>query len=135
MADVTDILNNDDERLSDEELLRYLQQELSERDKHEVEKKLVNDPFERDAAEGLSGIKHKDLHEHVQQLNKHLHQQLAAKKHKNEKRKIKEIPLLLLAVLLILFICIVSYFVIHLQQKKQENKQPSKEQTITSITR
>ncbi|MDB5191653.1 MAG: hypothetical protein JWQ96_1216 [Segetibacter sp.] len=123
MADVTDILRDDEEKLSDEELLRYLHEELSEEEKHEIEKKMSADPFKSDAAEGLSSINKKEnLHEYVHQLNKNLHQQLAGKKQRNGKRKIKELPLLILAILLILFICVACYFVIHLHNKRQQNK-------------
>ncbi|MCH5689165.1 hypothetical protein LWM68_35900 [Niabella sp. W65] len=41
---------------SRDQLLKYLNNELSQVDKHELEKKAVDDPFESDALDGLQEL-------------------------------------------------------------------------------
>ena len=117
MADLKDILSHNEELLSDEELLKYLDDILSEEDKYAVEKKLADDPFEADALEGLSQIENKEnLKKQVTQLKQKLHQQLSAKKQRKEKKNINVIQWVILTILILLFICIISYVIISMQK-------------------
>jgi hypothetical protein len=64
------------------------------------------------------------LNDYVAQLNKKLHQQLEAPKERKEKRKIRDLPWVILAVIIILLLCIVAVWVIRIQREKQtENNQ------------
>lgn len=115
MRNFEDILTNEHDDLNDEELLKYLEGKLDAEELHELEKKMVDSPFIDDAVEGLAAFKSKaHLNEQVKQLNKGLQKQLNARKQKKEKRKIKDMPWILTAVVIILLLCLLGYAVLHL---------------------
>jgi hypothetical protein len=125
MRDLRQILN-DGEQLNEDELLKYIHDELSEADKRAFEDKAAGSSFINDAVEGLKAFQNKqDLNDYVKQLNKGLENQLAAKKHQQEKRKIKQLPLIFLTVLIILLMCILGYIAIH-AFNKSSLKSPAK---------
>lgn len=116
MEDLTNIWNTEDE-LSNEELVNYLKDKLSEEEKHAAEEKILQSSFASDAVEGLQQIQDKQkIDDYVYQLNKHLHQQLAQKKAKHEKRKIKNLQWAIYAVIFIIIVCIAAYFIIRMQR-------------------
>ena len=93
MADWKDILSNNDVPPENDELINYLQNNLSDEEKNAFEQKTLESQFTADAVEGLEGVAEKDhLKQYVQQLNKNLQQQLAAKKTRKQKRLLKEQP-------------------------------------------
>jgi hypothetical protein len=97
----------------------YISGRLSGKDKHEVEQWMIDNNFESEAMEGLQTLNDKkDLQAYVDQLNKELNSYLHQKKLRREKRKIKEIPWSYLAIVLILMLIIVAYFVV---QKLSKN--------------
>jgi len=114
MADLRDILHDNEEHLNEDELMSYLQGSLSEDDKHAFEKKIETSAFVNDAIDGLKTIRNKqEINDYVHQLNKNLEKQLALKKQHKEKRSIKYMPWVILTVLVILVICVIAYVVIH----------------------
>ncbi len=114
MADLRDILEDNEEHLNDDELIRYLEGSLSEDDKHAFEKKIETSGFVNDAIDGLKTIRNKqNINDYVHQLNKNLEKQLALKKQRKEKRRIKYLSWAILTALVILIICIIGYVVIH----------------------
>lgn len=118
MADLRDILSENEEQLNEDELMSYLDDNLSQEDKHAFEQKMADSSFVNDAIEGLRKFRNKQqLQESVNQLNKLLEKQTTSKTKRNEKRIFKELPLLLLTALIILVVCIIGYFVIHLFSK------------------
>ena len=115
MADLKDILSDKNGQLSDEDLLKYLDGDTSEKEKYVIEKKLADTIFESDAVDGLKQIKNQALLKtHVAQLNQKLHQQLLSKKQKKQKRNIKDFQSTIIAILIVLFLCILTYLVIRL---------------------
>ncbi len=113
MAEWKDILSNDEERVKDDELINYVEDNLSAADRYEVEKKIMDSAFLNDAVEGLENIKKKEnLDEYVKQLNKNLQQQLDFKKQRRLKRRLKDNPWIIVTILILLAICIIGYFVI-----------------------
>lgn len=87
MADWKDILSDNEQQLSEEELLKYLDDNVPEEEKYSIEKKIDNSPFEADALQGLLQVQNKEnLHKHVNQLNQKLHQ-LTAKRQRKEKER------------------------------------------------
>jgi hypothetical protein len=91
----------------------YISGKLSGKDKHEVEQWMIDNNFESEAMEGLQTLTDKkDLQAYVDQLNKELNNYLHQKKLRRDKRKIKEIPWSYLAIVLILMLIIVAYFLI-----------------------
>ncbi len=114
MADLRDILSDNEDHLNEGEVMRYLEGTLSEEDKYAFEKKMEISGFVNDAIDGLKTIKNKQhINDYVHQLNKNLEKQLALKKQRKEKRVIKYIPYIILTALVILIICIIGYVVIH----------------------
>jgi hypothetical protein len=114
MADWKNILSDNNEQLTDEDLLKYLDSNTSEEEKYVIEKKLANASFESDAVDGLQQIKSRQrLKSHVKQLNRQLQHQLYSKKHKKQKRNIKEFEWLLFAILVLLLICIIAFGTIY----------------------
>jgi len=117
MNDLHNILAQDDE-LSAEELLKYLEGSLSDEARHKTERKLVDSSFADEALQGLQSFKNKkDIHLYVKELNKQLQKQTAAKKKKQEQKKIKGMDWLAITIVLILLLCFLGYWVIRLQHK------------------
>ncbi|HEX8333321.1 MAG TPA: hypothetical protein VF622_11895 [Segetibacter sp.] len=113
MSDWKDILSGKEEHANEDELIKYLEGNLSEEEKHAFEKKTADSEFVNDAVEGLSQFKSKQqLNEYVEQLNKNLHTQLDQRKKRKEKRKLKDNPWILVAVLLILALVIIGFVVV-----------------------
>ena len=108
-----DILSNLSPDVDQETLLLYLQGMLSAEQQHEVEKKMMENDFASDALEGLHNIKDR---QRMQQLIEQLHYDLKKKTEKKkafkEKRRIKQDPWILVAIVLILTLVIIAYFVI-----------------------
>ena len=120
MADWKDILSNEEDQVSEDELIKYLEGSLSEEEQHAFEKKTAGSGFTNDAVEGLQQFKNKQkLDEYVSQLNKNLHQQLTTRKQRIEKRRLKDNPWFLLSIIIILAICIIAYLVIHIHNKRK----------------
>jgi hypothetical protein len=123
MADWNDILSNHNGRVSDEELLKYLVEEMSVEEKLAIEKRIAEDPFEADAVEGLTSVENKDnLPNSVKQLNQKLQQQLFTKR-RREKRTVKLFEWMILAIVILLFVCIATYLIILIQNKAAAHTQ------------
>ena len=58
-----DILSHLSTEIDQETLLKYLEGRLSEEQKHEIEKKMLDSDFTNDAIEGLQEIKNKRIDE------------------------------------------------------------------------
>jgi hypothetical protein len=119
MADLRDILSNEEENLDEQELKKYVQGHLPNDEQHNVEKIAADSPFMTDALEGLEQIKNNEkLDEYVKQLNKNLQQQLNTFKQRKEKRKLKDNPWIVIAFILIIGLCVLAYFIINLQRQQ-----------------
>src|SRR3954466_9043061 len=106
MEDLTKILEPGDE-LNEEQLKKYVSGETSKEEMHAVEKQMADSDFVNDAVEGLQAFSQKQkLDDYVNQLNKNLHQHLVLKKQTKEKRKIRDLSWIILAVIIILLLCI-----------------------------
>lgn len=119
MEDLTNILSSEDE-FTEEQLLSYLKGEATGDDAHLVERQMAESDFMNDAIEGLQAIKSpRKLDEYVSQLNNKLQQQLEVKKQRKDKREIKHLSWIILAVILILVLCILAYVVIHMAREHE----------------
>ncbi|MDQ6608651.1 MAG: hypothetical protein M3Y85_02395 [Bacteroidota bacterium] len=111
-----DILSNLHSEVDQETLLNYLQGKLSTGEQHELEKNLLNDDFETDALEGLEGFKDKrNIQSLIAQLNGDLKKK-TKKKSWRLRPEVKLEPWLLIAIILILLIAVLGYFIIHKMQ-------------------
>jgi hypothetical protein len=113
MPDVNDNILNSEEELSDEQLMNYLKGYLSHEDAHDIEEKMIDDSFINDAIEGLQQFSsNRKLDDYVRQLNHHLHQQIIEQKQRNYKRRLKDIPWIIQAIIIVLLLCMLAYVVI-----------------------
>ncbi len=112
MADTNNILPDNDE-WSNEQLISYLNGNLSAGDAHEVEQQMINDSFVNDAIEGLQQFSsNKKLDDYVRQLNQHLQQQTAAQKQRNHRRRLKDLPWIIQALIIVLFLSLLAYGIV-----------------------
>lgn len=111
--DLLKILSDSNKDIDNQKLMDYIAGKLSADEKHEVEKWMADSQFMNDAMEGLESVKNKaDLNELVQQLNQDLQKKLEKKRQRKEKRKIKDQPWIYYAIALILFLAIITWYVI-----------------------
>ena len=111
--DLLDILSNSNDKINNQKLIDYLNDNLSDKEKHEVEKWMSDNDMVNDAVEGLQHVKNKkNLQVYVEQLNKNLQNQLEQKKQQQKQRKLKEYPWIYFAIVLILLLCIIGYIII-----------------------
>ena len=112
-SDLLNILSNSNKDIDNQKLMDYISGKLSGKDKHEVEQWMIDNNFESEALEGLQMVKDKkDLQLYVSQLNKELNKSLQQKKHRRDRKKIKEIPWSYLAIVVVLLLIIIAYVVI-----------------------
>ena len=113
-ANYKDILSNLSTDVDQETLLLYLQGKLSEDKKHEVEKQLLQNEFNEDAADGLQEFKDKEqLQYMVEMLNRDLKKKTKKKKQQKEKMKIKDQPWLYISLIILILLIVLTYIVIH----------------------
>jgi hypothetical protein len=111
--DLKNILSSLNPDIDQETLLLYLQDKLSEEQKHEVEKKLAENEFADDAIEGLQEIKDKQQISHmVEMLNRDLKKKVEKKKQRRKKLELKDQSWLYLAVFILILLIVISYIVI-----------------------
>src|SRR5215217_4685425 len=109
-----DILSNLHSEVDQATLLKYLEGKLSSEEQHEVEKNTIDDAFEADAMEGLQEFSgNATISSLVEQLNLDLKKKTEKKKKWPHRREVKLEPWLLIAIILILLVAIISYFIIH----------------------
>lgn len=108
-----DILSSLSTEIDQETLLRYLNGQLSDDKKHEVEKYLVDNEFDDDALEGLQQFNsQKDIEFMAEQLNRDLKKKLQKKNQRREKLKLKDQTWLYLSVIIFLLLIILAFIVI-----------------------
>ncbi|MCH5600703.1 hypothetical protein [Niabella ginsengisoli] len=79
--DLKNILSNAKGDLSQDQLMKYLNDELDQTERHDLEKEIANDPFEADALEGLEEVENKEKIELiVDDLNRNLKKKIAKKR-------------------------------------------------------
>lgn len=119
--DLKNILNNSNKDIDNQKLMDYLSQQLSNQESHELEKMMAEDEFINDAVEGLEQFSSKkNMAVSVEQLNRGLQKQIAKKKGRKEKRKLKEQPWVYFTIILLLLLIIISYVLV----KKYKDNQP-----------
>jgi hypothetical protein len=114
----------------------YLTDKLSQEEKHEFEKKIVDSEMLNDVVEGLEKFKNKkDVSALVEQLNTNLKKQLEKKKAKKLKREIKNLNWLYFSIVLILIIILIGFLFIkkHLENEKNQTKIPDKKETASYL--
>ena len=120
--DLLKILADSNKDIDNQQLMDYLSGKLSAEELHEVERSMADSEFLNDAVEGLQQISNKkNMQAYVDELNASMQKTLEKKKQRRLKRRLKEDPWGLLAVVLIIALCILGYIVI---RRLQQNKTP-----------
>lgn len=113
--DLKDILSQFSSEIDQQTLLKYLEGKLSESQKHEVEKQMLEGEFEQDALEGLEQVKHKEkIASLVEQMNRDLKKKIEKKKRFRDKWRYKDQHWIYFAVLIILLLAVISYVVLRM---------------------
>jgi len=111
--DWLNILANSNKDIDNQQLMDYLSGKLSGEALHDLERSMADSEFLNDAVEGLQQMSNKkDMQAYVDQLNASMQQALEKKKQRRLKRRLKEDPWGLLAVILVIALCILGYIVI-----------------------
>jgi len=112
--DLKDILSQPEGNPSQDQLLKYLKNELEAAEKHELEKQVVDDAFESDALEGLQQVENNEKIEFiVDSLNRELKKRTAQKISARQKRQLKPQWWLYFSVLILLIIIVLVYLFFH----------------------
>lgn len=134
MKDPGNIFEFDDD-LNEDQLKKYLSGEISDEELHAVEKQMADSNFVNDAVEGLQAFgPSTKLDDYVSQLNKNLSRQLESKKQHKEKRKIRDMQWIIIAVITILLLCVLAFVVVKMQREKQQEKNTPQKQMMYNHT-
>lgn len=120
MSDINNILGSNDpgKEIDSQRLMDYLSGKLSDEEQHEMERLMEDSEMENDALEGLQGADNKGLELVTFDLNRKLKQQLQLKgNNRRGKRKITNFNLTVIAIVLILLLCALGYFIIRMYNK------------------
>lgn len=111
--DLLNILSDSNKEIDNQKLMDYLSDKLSQEDKHEFEKELIDSDLMNDAVEGLEKFNDKkDLQLFVEQLNSNLKKQIGKKKSQKAKHRIENMPWLYLTIIIIIVIILISFLVL-----------------------
>ena len=118
--DLLNILSNSNKDIDNQKLMDYLSGKLSKQEQHEIEKEMAGNELMNDAVEGLKTIQDQQaIQSYVEQLNKNLHKQLAQKKERRQKRRLKDEPWIYIAIVMLLALIVITYMIIHKLQAQQ----------------
>ena len=119
MKDLHKIITKEKELVGEEQLLDYLKHNLSPEEQHIVENNISDDPFLMDAVEGLKEVSDKEqINQSITELNQHLNKLVQNKTKRKQKRRLPANQWAMLAVVVVLFLSVLTYFIIHLQGGK-----------------
>lgn len=112
--DLKNILSNAGGATSQEQLFKYLKDELEQAEKHDLEKKAVDDAFDSDALDGLQALQDQSKLEWiVDGLNRDLKKRTVKKNEARNKMKLKTHWTLYFSILIFLIIIALVYLYLH----------------------
>ena len=117
--DLLNILANSNKDIDNQQLMDYLSGKLSAEELHEIEQSMADSEFLNDAVEGLQQISNKkNMQAYVDELNASMQKTLEKKKRRRLKRRLKEEPWGVIAIVLVITLCILAYIIIRQLQLK-----------------
>ncbi|HTR28519.1 MAG TPA: hypothetical protein VMH27_04575 [Puia sp.] len=117
--DLLNILANSNKDIDNQQLMDYLSGNLSGEELHDVERSMADNEFLNDAVEGLQQLSNrKNLQTYLDELNSGLQKSMAKKKQRRLKRRLKEDPWTYLTLGLVIFLCLVAYWIVRILLKK-----------------
>ena len=115
--ELLDILSAKTTAITNEQLINYLSGKLSEEEKHELEKSIINSGIDNDALEGLQMVANKERLQHYEiELHKLLRESLQHKKSRRKTGKKPDLNYLLLLTGALLAFLLLIWLVFHLIQ-------------------
>lgn len=119
MADeLDDILTPGTGDIGREQLLKYLNGELSGEEQHRIEKAMLDSGMLNDAVEGLQNLPDKKKIQLIQKnIDSDLRKYLSRKKNRKSNREIKGFYWIIITILVILIIVVVTFAVIYVDRK------------------
>lgn len=112
--ELSNIFSQSDGEIDNDKLLKYLNGELTPEENHEVEKEMISSGMMNDAVEGLQSVPNRSkLKFYEKELQSKLKKQLQKRDQKRESKKIKELPWLYIAIVIVILLVIISYAIIH----------------------
>jgi hypothetical protein len=115
MSELHDIWNNGKGKLSDEQIVAYLEGKLTAAEKYEVERLLSEEGLESDALEGLRFISPEATRASADKINHKL--QHLTQKRKRRTSLFNDNKWTWIAIAIILFLCILGYWVLYIVNK------------------
>lgn len=109
------ILSDSNKDIDNQKLMDYISGKLSADQRHEVEKQMADNAFLREAIEGLQQAGNENSILAAEQLNKQLRNYLQQRKKKRQKKLFPVSTWTYVAVIFILIVAVVVYFVIRLK--------------------
>lgn len=129
--ELLNILSNSNKDIDNQKLLDYISNKMSDEEKYEFEKSLVDSDMMNDVVEGLEEFKDKkDMAALVEQLNAGLKKQLEKRKVRKLKREIKNPLWLYFTIVVLLILALIGFVII---KKILENKVQPTPHTVTVI--
>ncbi len=114
MSELKNILNHGPEP-SEEALKRYLEGNASAEERFMIENQMSDEDFMNDAVEGLQHFKSPlVMQDYVNKINKDLVKHTSKRKNNKLRSHIEDQHWTLISIIIILLLCILGYFVIHL---------------------
>lgn len=114
--DLLNILSNSNKDIDNQQLMDYLSGKLSGEELHDLERSMADNEFLNDAVEGLQQIQRsgnkKDIQSYVDELNATMQKSLSQKKQRRLKRRLKEEPWAMIAIVVVITLCIIAYVII-----------------------
>lgn len=99
--------------VSEEELLQYLNREISDAEMQAIEEKMADSAFHQDAIEGLAQFKNKSsIQSTTNTLNQQLSKQVSRNNKRRKKRTLENQQWVIIVVLAVLMLSIVGYLLI-----------------------
>lgn len=124
-GELKDILGNSNKDIDNQQLMNYLSSQLNKEELHELEKAMAGDAFVNDAIEGLQQMQgSSSITAYVEQLNNSLHKQIALNKKRKEKRRLKDSPYTYLAIIVLLVLLVVCFWVVKKYIGANKNQLP-----------
>lgn len=112
--DLKNILSDADGTTSQDQLLKYLKDELAQVEKYEFEKKAIDDAFDSDALDGLQELQDQaKLELIVDGLNRDLKKRVSKKSELRGKMQLKTHWTLYFSILIFLIIIVLIYLYLH----------------------
>ena len=118
MSNLKDILHDDD-GIKSEDLLRYLEGNVTEEERFAIEHQMTSSGFINDAVEGLQQFHDKkQLQQFATQINLQLRKHTAKDRKRKQRRQLNSQQWTMITIVTIILLCVLAYWVIRIYQQK-----------------